>query len=402
MSSPKNQRNVLLLATCQALGTTCVSFSMTVSSLVGLALAPAPHLATLPLGLHYLTLMLATLPASQLMRRFGRRAGFSFGAALGVLSGLICAQAVASGNFPLFCLGTAFLGAFNGHFMFYRFAAADCATPLERGRAISLVLAGGLVAAFLGPEMAKYSRNIMDWPEFIGGYLAISLLGALSILVLQFLRIPRAKPVETEAGTGVQRPLSQIVRQPKFLLAVACGMVGYGAMNFIMVSTPLAMVGCGHVFESAASVVEWHIVGMYLPSFFTGRVIRKIGVYRVLGLGALLILIAAAAAWSGNAFMNFWTALVLLGVGWNFLFVGGSVLLTETYRPAEMNKVQGINDFLVSGTVAFTALSSGAVFVAFGWESLIAIVLVPLVLVFLSILWAGQVSAREAASSNES
>jgi len=400
MTPDRNRRNVLLLALCQALGMSCTSFSMTVSSLVGLALAPAPHLATLPIGLHYVGSMLATLPASHLMRRFGRRAGFSFGAFLGVLSGATCAQAVASGNFPLFCLGTTLLGAFNGHFIFYRFAAADSATPLERGRAISLVLAGGLAAAFLGPELAKVSRHVLDWTEFLGGYLAISLLSGLSIVALQFLRIPR--PALTEAGLGeaAPRPLWHIVRQPKLLLAVACGMVSYGAMNFIMVSTPLAMVGCGHQFESAASVVQWHIVGMYLPSFFTGRVIHALGVYRVLGLGALVILVGAATAWSGNSFLNFWIALFLLGLGWNFLFVGGSVLLTETYRRSEMAKVQGLNDFLVSGTVAATALSSGAVFAALGWESLIAMVFLPLLLVFVAIFGSGLASARQARAEN--
>lgn len=400
MTASLNRRNVLLLALCQALGMSCFSFSMTVSSLVGLELAPAPHLATLPLGLHYLASMMATLPASHLMKRFGRRAGFTFGASLGVVSGVIGALAIYWQSFPLFCLGTLFLGAFNGHALFYRFAAADVATPLERGRAISMVLAGGLAAAFLGPELAKYSRHIFGWKEFLAGYFVICLLTGLSILVLQFLRIPRPQLDKSGAADSAQRPLWEIIRQPKLLLAVACGMVSYGSMNLIMVSTPLAMVGCGHQFESAASVVQWHIVGMYVPSFFTGRVIRSLGVYRVLGLGALVILVAAAAAWTGDAFFNFWVALVLLGVGWNFLFVGGSVLLTETYRPSEMAKVQGLNDFLVSGTVAITALSSGVIFAAFGWESLISIVLGPLAVVLVSIIWAGQVAPKHSPSTN--
>ena len=400
MTVSQNRRNVLLLALCQALGMSCVSFSMTVSSLVGLELAPAPHLATLPLGLHYLASMLATLPASQLMRRYGRRAGFSFGASLGVLSGLVCALAVSRESFPLFCLGTALLGAFNGHALFYRFAAADVATSLEKSRAISMVLAGGLAAAFMGPELAKVSRHLFDWHEFLGGYLAISLLTGLSILVLQFLRIPRPQFEEGTTEETEQRPLWQILKQPKLILAVACGMVSYGAMNLIMVSTPLAMVGCGHEFESAASVVQWHIVGMYLPSFFTGRVIRTLGIYPTLGLGALVIIGGAIAAWSGDAFANFMIALVALGVGWNFLFVGGSVLLTETYRPTEMSKIQGINDFLISGTVATTALSSGVLFAAFGWESLIAVVAGPLAAIFLSIIWSGQSSKRHAPTSS--
>ena len=399
MTANPTRRNVLLLAICQALGMSAVALSMTVASLVGLELAPQPYLATLPLGLHYLASLLATLPASHLMRHVGRRAGFSFGASLGFLAGLLSAWGIAQGSFEIFCAGTFLLGTFNGHVVFYRFAAADTATAMERGRAISLVLAGGLAAAFLGPELAKHSRQLFDWGDFAGGYLSISLLAGLSILVLQFLRIPRPQLPHGRAKGEGQRPLLQIMRQPKFLVAVACGMVGYGAMNIIMVSTPLAMVGGGHHFDHAASVIQWHIVGMYLPSFFTGRWIQRFGLYRILGTGALLILACVATTWSGSGFIQYWSALVLLGVGWNFLYVGGSALLTETYRPEEMAKTQGINDFCVSGLTAITALSSGAIFATVGWGGLTAVVVAPLILVFLAILWAGQAAAKAARSA---
>lgn len=398
-SGNPTRRNVLLLAVCQALGMSCTSLSMTVSSLVGLELAPAPDWATLPLGLHYLATMLATLPASQCMRIWGRRAGFSVGAFIGLAAGLVSAAGIWFASFELFCLGAFLLGCFNGHAVFYRFAAADTATPLERGRAISLVLAGGLAAAFIGPELAKHSRVLADWPEFLGGFLAISLLAGFSILVLQFLRIPKPVAATGLEGTSSARPIWQIVRQPKFLIAVACAMVGYGAMNLIMVSTPLAMVGGGHHFDHAASVVQWHVVGMYLPSFFTGRWITRFGLYRILGAGALMILLCVAITWSGHGFVQFWTALVLLGVGWNFLYVGGSALLTETYRPAEMSKAQGLNDFLVAGTTAMTALTSGMLFAGFGWGGLTAIVVAPLFLVLLAVIWGGRGAAAAAGAT---
>ena len=390
MAPNPTRRNVLLLAVCQALGMSCMSLSMTVSSLVGLELAPEPGLATLPLGLHYLASMMATLPASQTMRRYGRRAGFSIGALLGFFAGIFSALGIFWGSFEVFCAGAFLLGSFNGHAVFYRFAAADTATPMERSRAISLVLAGGLAAAFIGPELAKHSRHLFDLGDFAGGYLAVSLLAAVSLLVLQLLRIPRPAPRRHASSGTEQRPLSRLVLQPKFLVAVACAMVGYGAMNFIMVSTPLAMMGGGHPFENAASVVQWHIVGMYLPSFFTGRWIQRFGLYRVLGAGVVCILACVAITWTGSGMIQFWLSLALLGVGWNFLYVGGSTLLTETYRPEEMSKVQGLNDFLVTAVTAVTALSSGAIFVHFGWGVLTGVAVLPLLLVFLGILWASK------------
>ena len=330
MSRDPTIKNVVLLALCQALAMSCMSLSMTSSALVGQSLAPDPSLVTIPLALQYVGTLIATMPASFSMKRFGRRIGLSLGAGLGLLSGLIAAAGIYIDSFWIFAAGSLILGFFNGHVLFYRFAAADTASEAFRSRAISLVLAGGLLAAFIGPELAKQTRDLFEPALFAGGYASVSVLSLLSIVLLQFIRIPR--PARSEARSG-GRPIGTILRQPAAIVAIFCGMVGYGAMNIIMVSTPMAMVANHHPFESAALVIQWHLVGMYLPSFFTGSIIHRIGVIPVLAGGALLILAAIGVNLSGIQLPQFLSALVLLGVGWNFLYIGGSTLLTECYSP---------------------------------------------------------------------
>jgi len=378
------RRNLFVLLVCQALGMSCLSLSMTITALVGDMLAPDPSLATVPLALQFVGTMAATIPASLFMGRHGRRLGFSLGAVLGVVAGVVCAWAVFQADFFLFSVGSMCLGFFAAHVAYYRFAAADAASSAYRSRAVSWVLAGGLVAAFLGPELAKHTRDLFEPILFAGGYFAIACLAFASLVLLQFLTIP-APRLEERRSKG--RPLRQVASQPGLVIAVFCAMVAYGAMNLVMVSTPLAMIACAHPFEAAAMVIQWHVVGMYAPSFFTGNLIHRFGVLPVIAAGALLIIACVIVNLSGIEVAQFFSALVLLGLGWNFMYVGGTTLLTECYLPEEKAKVQALNDFLVFGTTVVTAFSSGYLFNNFGWSAVNLGVLLPVALALAAVIW---------------
>ena len=376
--------NVALLATCQALGMSCLALSITITALVGTGLAPDPSLATFPLALQFVATAASTIPASLLMGRFGRRTGFTIGGLLGVAGGMVACQAVIVGSFSLFCLGAALLGAFSAHVALYRFAAADVAGPKLRSRAISLVMVGGIVSAILGPELAKWTRELFAPFLFAGGFAAIAGLAFAGLALVQFVDLP--PPVVRKRGEK-GRPLAELVKQPKLVVAVLCAMVAYGSMNLIMVSTPLAMIACAHPFETAAFVIQWHVVGMYAPSFVTGHIIERIGVLRVISIGAFLILGCVLINMTGIEVLQFWAALVLLGVGWNFMYVGATSLLTETYRPEEQSRVQAFNEFMVFGTTAVTALASGAIFSFLGWQALNLGVVLPIILAAGAAIW---------------
>ena len=290
-------RNVVLLALCQACAMTASTVVITVTALVGYQLAEDKGLATLPYALQFLATTAATMPASLLMKRIGRRAGFSIGAALGIAAGLVSARAVLLADFTLFSLGSALFGVAAAFAYFYRFAAADTASDAFRSRAISLVMAGGLIAAFLGPQVAIWTRELLAPVLFAGSYLAIAGLSGLALLLLQFIDIPR--PSEAER-LGEGRPLLEIARQPKFLVAVLAAVIGYAAMNLVMTSTPLAMAACSHPFESTALVIQWHAVGMFAPAFVTGSLIRRFGCERIIVSGGLLILTAVLVNLSGG------------------------------------------------------------------------------------------------------
>ncbi|WP_119165503.1 MFS transporter [Algihabitans albus] len=379
-------RNVAVLAACMALTISSLSLLMTVSAVVGYMLAADPKFATFPLALQFLAVLCSTIPASFFMQRFGRRAGFTLGAFCGLVGSLISAAAVWYGSFVLLCVGSGFLGVMAVHGGFYRFAAADTASPGFRPKAISLVMAGGVGAAVLGPELAKHTRDLFEPLLFFGGFLAIAVLNLLVMALLQLIRIPT--PVRA-AGGASGRPLLEIASQPAFIVAVLAAMVGYGAMNLIMVPTPLAMLGCDHPFEVAAFVIQLHVLGMYAPSFFTGHLIQKFGHLPVLGLGVLLILGCVGVNLSGVEVTHFSVALIFLGLGWNFLYIGGTSLVTETYRPEEKAKVQALNDTLIWGTVAITAFSSGALYNGLGWAAVNLAVVVPLLLVLAALAWLG-------------
>lgn len=367
MYSLPAKRNVILLALCQGLLMIGTSTMIAEAALVGHLLADNKAYATLPLGAQQLAVMLTIVPASLLMARVGRRAGFSIGAAFGIAGTTVATIAVFQGSFWLFCVGTALNGVYNGCAMFYRFAAVDGAGGAGPSKAISYVLAGGVLAALVGPELARHTKDLLAPVTFAGSFASLILVALVALTLLQFIRIPR--PTEAERR-GAQRPLSVIVRQPAFVVAVLGGMVAYGVMNFVMTATPLAMAACGHAFDATASVIKWHVFAMFAPSFLTGHIIKRFGTAQVMMAGTVLMAVCVAINLAGISYGHFWAGLALLGLGWNFLFVGATTLLTTTYRPAEKAKVQALNDLLVFGTVAVTAFSAGAAHHALGWHLL--------------------------------
>ncbi|MBS0001939.1 MAG: MFS transporter [Thioalkalivibrio sp.] len=382
-SNPEiSYRDVGLLAMAQAMLMTGTSLLVSTSALVGRELAPDPGWATIPLGLQFLAMTLSTIPASLFMGRYGRRAGFLVGVNLGLAGTLLAGYAILTGSFPLFCAGAVLLGSFNATGQFYRFAAAEVASESLKARAIGLVLAGGIVAAFMGPNLAAWTRQLAG-PDFAASYLILAGLYGIGLLAILQLHIPRPPSIVLRAQG---RPLQEIVTGPVFAMAVLAAAVGYGVMNLLMVATPLAMEGHHHRFEDAAFVIQWHVVAMFLPSFFTGELIRRFGLYRILAVGVLLNLASVGVNLHGHDVIHYWLALVLLGVGWNFLFIGGTTLLTEAHRPEEKAKTQAINDFIVFGTVTVTALGSGALLATVGWMAINALV-VPFLLAVLIALW---------------
>ena len=385
-------RNVLLLACCQVLLFTNNVTLISVNGLAGHALADNKALATLPVTGYVVGAALFTFPASLWMKRMGRRAGFLTGSVLGIAGAAIASLGVAHGSFVTLIVGTLVLGAYNAFGQYYRFAAADAAPGSNKARAISLVMAGGLVGGLIGPEMSKHTRELLQ-PTFVASYASLMVFCLIAMAIQSMLRIPA--PKAEEAG-GPVRPLREIVAQPAFVVAVAVGALGYGVMNLLMTSTPLAMGFCGHPYAAAASVIAAHVVAMFGPSFFTGNLIQRFGVMKVILTGVVAMFGAVAIALSGQQVANFWLSLTLLGVGWNFMFVGGTTLLTETYRPSEKAKAQGVNEILVFCTVSVSSVASGVLVNAAGWNTLNLVALPILCVAGAAALW---LSARRPASA---
>ncbi len=361
------RRNIILLSLAQAFllanGVTLVA----INSLLGLQLAPDRRLATLPITTYVIGGVLSTLAAAYFMKRFGRRAGFMLGAGFALAGSLVSALAVWQGNFWLLCFGTVLAGIYNAFGQQYRFAAADSVEPDWKSKAISLTLAGGILGGVFGPEISKITRDLLS-PTFFASYLALAAFAIVSFFVVSRLHIPPLSVAEQHAKG---RPLRDIARQPAFIIAVMAATFSYATMNLLMTATPLAMDFCGLPFTDAAFVLQWHVIGMFAPSFFTGDIIKRFGIRPVLLAGAAILLACCGIALSGVSLMHFWWALLLLGIGWNFLFIGGTTLLTETCRPEERAKVQGTNDFIVLGTQAVTSLIAGVMIMSAGWHSLI-------------------------------
>lgn len=379
-----SRRNVMLLALCQALYMIGTSTMIAEASIVGYTLAPDKAWATLPVALQQCAVVVTQIPSNLLMRRVGRRWGYTVGAGFGIVGTAVAAVGVLQASFFLFCLGSALNGVYNGFGQSYRFAAVDGTGAAWRSKAISYTLAGGVIAAVLGPELAKLTKDMLAPVPFAGSFAALSLVAVVALVVLQFIVIPRP-PADQRGDTG--RPLREILRQPKARVAILSGMVGYGTMTLLMTVTPLAMIACSYPFESAAFVIQWHILGMFAPSFFTGTLIARFGVTNVITCGLVILAACLAVNVSGTAVAQFWLGLFLLGVGWNFTYIGATTLLTQVYRPAEKAKVQAVNDFLVFGMMATGALSSGAFFNLLGWTVLNFVAIPFIVTALAALIW---------------
>ena len=387
------QRVVLALAGSQALMQTSSMLLMTVGGLAGASLAPSRAMATLPIATIALGTALATIPAALIMGRFGRKPGFLLGALLGVFGGLLAGIAMLTGNFVLLCVGTALVGSYQGFGQFYRFAAAEAASDAYRSRAISLVMTGGIVAALAGPPLGAFTRNLLPG-IYAGSFFGVTVLSLIAIVALAATRLPGSATAANDGEPA--RPFSVIARQPRFVAAVVGAAIGYAVMVTVMTATPLSMVEHHHEVGTAATVIQWHALGMFVPSFFTGGLIKRFGVTPLMLLGVGILLTHVLIAISGVAFLHYVSALVLLGLGWNFLYIGGSTLLTETYRPSERAKVQAFNDFMIVGVVVAGSFSAGALNEAFGWPGL-NLVAVPFLLVAALVILVAQTRTRRPA-----
>lgn len=389
------KRNVFLLAGTQALFQTASVMVMTISGLIGQSLAANKALATLPIAMMTLTVALTMVPASMFMQRHGRKSGFLVGTAIGALAGLLAAIAIWLESFSLFVVGNMLIGAYQAFAQYYRFAAADVASTAFKSRAISWVVAGGVVAAFAGPNIARFTKDIGPAP-FAASFFALFLLGAIAFWLVTRLEVPA--PAAAEAG-GDSRPLAAIMMQPVFLTALMGSVVGYAVMLLVMTATPIAMQTCGHPLGAAATVIQWHVLGMFAPSFFTGDLIRRFGVLRIMATGILLIAGQVTVTLSGIAFAHFALGLVLLGIGWNFLFIGGTTLLTEAYRPSERAKTQAAHDFLMFGAITLSTFSSGGLLNTYGWEAL-NVTVIPFLAIALVVIIGFGISRNRLASVN--
>lgn len=381
------RRNVLLLAACQALYMTGTSTVIAVTAVAGGSLAPTHALATLPFSLQFLVTTATIIPASLLMQRMGRRVGFLIGLAAGATGAGLAAWGLVIHSFALFAVGSAMIGVLNGCAVFYRFAAADAADEAFKSRAISLVVAGGVVAAFTGPNLARATMHWIDGVPFAGSFAVLIGVHFLAAILLSGIDIP---PERRAVAAGSGRPLGTILQNPVFLVAIAAAAAAYMGMNLVMTATPPAMLAHGHAFTSAAFVIQWHIFGMFAPAFFTGHLVARFGASRVIAAGAALILLCVGINLAGREVSNFTIALLALGVGWNFMFVGATALLTKTHTPAEKAKVQGFNDFVVFGGVAAASFASGAIENLLGWAAVNLAVVIPVALAGLAALWLGR------------
>jgi MFS family permease len=374
-----SSRNVALYFACQALVASTTSLLVATAAIVGAALAPDPRLATLPAALQQLGTFAATYPASHVMTRVGRRAGFSLGALLGLLGGAAATLGVVRGSFVLFCAGTALIGGHAGFATFYRFAAAESVPPERRERALGWVMSAGVVAAFLGPWLASRTKDLWS-TAFAGCFAMLFVLALASAVVLQLLRVPAAQP----AARASRSSLRDVVRRPGFASFTAAAMVSGASMVFVMTATPLAMAGCHHGFDHTAGVIQWHVVAMFAPSFVTGRLVARAGAPPVVLAGLVLCAAAAAVNASDTSLLHFQIGLVLLGLGWNLAFIGVTTTLARA-APEDRATAQGLNDLLVFSAVAIASLLAGVVEHAAGWRALNLAVLPVLGLVGLAI-----------------
>ena len=380
------RRNLTVLILAQSLGAASGPIVISLGGLVGQDLATDPALATLPVSIYNLGLALGTVPAAWIMRQYGRRSGYLLGAMIGVFSGLVAAGAISFGAFIFFCLGTFLAGLYASYVQSYRFAAADGREGADRGRAISWVMVGGLIAAIIGPQLVIATRDAVPGVPFAGSFLSQAALALIAFFVLTRLRGRQpAATAQTSSDDG-GRTVLQLLASPKYMLGVAAGVVSYGLMSFVMTAAPLAMVGCGHSIDHAAWGIQWHVLAMFAPSLVTGKLIARFGKEKVTAAGLIIIGISGAVALTGLDLRHFFISLILLGIGWNFGFIGATAMVAAAHTEAERGRAQGLNDFAVFGTVAALSFFSGALMQASGWHLInllmfpfIAVVLAPLV-----------------------
>lgn len=388
-------RSLWLLAACQGLYLTNNVTFIAINGLVGLALAPLGWMATLPVMGYVVGGALSTGVVARTQQRWGRQRSFQAGLLVAMLSALLCAYAAVTRNFWLLCAATVVAGYYNANAGLYRFAAAELVDTPAREKAVSLVMAGGLLGAVLGPNLAARTRDLFAVP-FAGAYLALAAVALLSMVLMAFLRFP-APPSRAELPPG--RPLGEVMRQPAFIVAATAGALSFGVMNLLMAATPIAMQQCGLPFSDAAFVLEWHVIGMFAPGFFTGSLIRRFGPLRVMGAGVLLNLACIAVALSGVELHQFTLALFLLGVGWNFLFTGSTTLSLSTYRPEEKDKAQGALNFFVMITLALSSLASGVLVTTQGWTLLNWGSILPVAITAAALLWLAMRRRRATAAA---
>ena len=385
--------NIGRLAMAQALGGANANVVYATGAIVGSQLAPDPSLVTFPISLFVVGMASGTLPTGYISRRYGRRAAFLIGTTLGVVAGMIGLAAVLRASFALFCLATFVAGVYSAVVQSFRFAATDGAPPSLRARAISWVMVGGLVGGVIGPQMIQLTMDM--WPPYLfaASFVGQSAFALASMAVLASVDLP--KPATSELASG--RPLLEIVATPKFAIAALCGVVSYALMNLVMTSAPLAMRLCGLSLSDSNLGIQWHVLAMFGPSFFTGGLIARFGAGRIVGVGLLLTCAAAIVDLSGLTVWHFWTGLVLLGLGWNFGFVGASAMVVETHRPEERNKVQSFNDFVIFGTMALGSFSSGKLLTSFGWDAVNWVAFPPIAIALIALLGVGLLRGRVAA-----
>lgn len=392
--------NVVRLAAAQALTGANSAVIFATGSIVGATLAPDMSLATVPLSMYVVGLAAGTLPTGAISRRFGRRWAFVIGTGLGTLTGLIGSLAILHASFALFCLATFLGGLYGSVAQSYRFAAADGASVAYRPKAVSWVMAGGVFAGVLGPQLVQWTMDIWSPYLFAFSFLVQAAVALVAMGIVAGVDMPKPAPADLHGG----RPLLTIVTQPRFIAAALCGVISYPMMNLVMTSAPLAMKMCGLSLSDSNFGIQWHIVAMYGPSFFTGALIARFGAPKIVAAGLLLEAGAATIGLSGITAMHFWATLIVLGVGWNFSFIGASALVLETHRPQERNKVQAFNDFLVFGMMAIGSFSSGQLLANYGWSAVNMVVFPPVAigLVALSLAsWARRRRARVAAAMGE-
>ena len=376
------KRNLFLLALCQGLFLTNNISFIAINGLVGLSLAPVNWLATLPIMSYVLGSALLTGLVARIHTRFGRRKSFMIGAAVAVVSALICVFAALTRNFTLLVLGTFISGFYQANGQLYRFVAAEISTESLREKAVSWVLAGGLVGAIAGPNIAMATKNLMD-ADFAGSYLALAAVGVLAMMLLSQIQFP--DHVQKKASGSANVSAIDLLRRPVFALATIAAALSYGVMNLLMAATPLAMNMCNYSFDKTALVLEWHVIGMFAPGFFTGHLIRRFGSISIMSAGAVLYLICIAVAVSGDSLTQFFIALFALGVGWNFLFTASTTLALTSYSATERDKAQAIINASTFAVMAFSALGSGALVTGLGWTLLNLGSIVPTVIIIGSI-----------------